>query len=102
MSIFKDKYFIISVSVILIFILFWTSEKDEIHDDDIKGIVFDVKETKNGFTFFIETSDGKHEKCFFKECPEDLKSYSVRGTLSEDGTIIFVEKMIILEYPFNG
>lgn len=100
MSVFKDKYFIISVTAILIFTLFWTME-DEITDDDIKGVVFDIKETKNGFTFSIETSKGDHVKCFYRECPENMKLYSVKGTFSEDKTILFIEKMIILEYGFN-
>lgn len=100
MSIFKDKYFIISISVILILILFWTTDEN-IDDDDLKGIVHDIKESKNGYTFNIETPDGENRKCFHRECPENLKLYSVKGTLSDDGTILFIEKMIILEYSLN-
>lgn len=97
MSIFKDKYFILSVSAILIFTLFWTMD-DDIEERDLKGIVFDVRESRNGFTFSVETPDGEIRKCFFRECPEIFKPYLIKGNLSDDGTILFVEKMIILEY----
>ena len=100
MSVFKDKYFIISVSAVLIFTLFWTMDNETV-DDDIKGIVFDIKESKNGFTFYLETTEGKCERCFYREKPEDLKTYSVKGNFSDDNTIFFIEKMTLLEYCYN-
>jgi hypothetical protein len=100
MSIFRDKYFLISLSAIIIFTLFWTMD-DNIAEDNIKGVVFDIKESKNGFVFYLETSDGKCEKCFFKDRPENLKTYSVKGIYSEDESIFFIEKMILLEHHYN-
>ncbi len=98
MTILKDKYFIICVSTVLIFALAWSSLNFKEEDQDIKGIVFDVRESENGFVFYLESSQGKCQKCFFNEEPEELMVYSVSGNLSDDGNILFVKKMILLEY----
>ena len=98
MTIFNDKYFIICVSIVLIFALAWSTLEKEEKNEDIKGIVFDVHESEKGFIFTLESSDGICRKCFFHEEPQELMAYSIFGNFSEDGNIFFVKKMIFLEY----
>ncbi len=98
MTIVKDKYFIICVSAVLISTLLWSSLNAENENEEIKGIVFDVRESENGFVFSLESSQGIYQKCFFFEEPEELMAYSISGRLSEDGNIFFVKKMTLLEY----
>lgn len=74
---------------------------NDLIEDDIKGVAYDIKESKNGFVFYLETSDGKCEKCYFKDRPENLKTYSIKGKYSDDESIIFVERMILLEHHYN-
>lgn len=98
MTIYKDKYFIICVSTVLIFAFAWSTLNVKEENEDIKGIVFDIRESEKGFVFTLESSQGICQKCFFHEEPEELMVYSVSGNLSEDGNILFVKKMILLEY----
>ncbi|HKM08932.1 MAG TPA: hypothetical protein VJX93_00350 [Candidatus Methanomethylophilaceae archaeon] len=93
MSIFKDKYFIISISAVLIFTLLWTFDEDIEKSDDILGIVYDVNESKNGFVFNFDLTNGKTQKCFFIEEPVEFGMYFVSGNFSDDGNIFFIEKM---------
>ncbi len=98
MTIVKDKYFIICVSTVLISVLIWSTFNAEDENEDLKGIIFDIRESENGFIFMLESSQGTHQKCFFFEEPEELMAYSISGYLSEDGNIFFVKKMTLLEY----
>ena len=98
MTIFKDKYFIICISTVLIFALAWSTLNVEEENEDIKGIVFDVHRSEKGFVFTLESSEGICRKCFFNEEPKNLMAYSVSGNFSENGNILFVKKMMLLEY----
>jgi hypothetical protein len=98
MTIIKDKYFIICVSTILIFAYAWSSSVFEDENEDLKGIVFDVHKSDKGFVFTLESSEGNYQKCFFHEEPEELMAYSIIGNFSENRSMLFVEKMTLLEY----
>lgn len=93
MSVFKDKYFIICISAVLIFTLLWTFDENIDESDVSRGIVYDVNESKNGFVFSFEMTDGETQRCFFSEEPMEFGFYSLSGDLSDDGNILFIEKM---------
>lgn len=100
-GILKDKYFIILISLVLVFILAWSvlDTKTENKDcDRMLGIAFDVRETESGFVFSVEISDGSSYRCFYEECPDELGVYFFYGNFSQDKGLIFLEKMVSAEH----
>lgn len=73
-----------------VFVIF---SDDSIVEYDHTGIVHDIRSSANGFTFYLDTSDGKSIKCFFKEEPVELGHYGVVGDQSDDGSMFFVSFM---------
>ena len=101
-GILKDKYFFLSVSLLLAFVLAWsvlnTNSERENKYDDVVCIVFDIKETENGFVFMLETSDGSKFRCFYSVRPIELGLYMVSGNFSDDGSLTFIKKMVLAEH----
>jgi hypothetical protein len=93
-NLFKDKYFLFSVSIAIIILL----SSNFISDDEngIIGIAFDVKQGQNGYTFNLEDTDGKIIRCFTKEIPEENCLYKIKGDYSEDNTILFISSISAL------
>lgn len=92
-----DKYFLLCCSIILIIIIIFISESEVIEDeDDLIGIIYNISETKNGYIFEFEDSQGKIMKCYYDENPLENKPYKIKGSFSEDGDIFFLDSMKII------
>ena len=85
-----DRYSLLCISVASIVLITVFVNQEEPQDDDMIGIVHDIKETQNGFTFVLDESSGTHLKCFSRVKPEDHSLCVVKGNISEDKTIFFV------------
>jgi hypothetical protein len=89
-----DRYSLLCASVALIlFLTIFITNEEPIEEKDIVGIVHDIKETVNGYTFSFEDSKGEKIKCFFKAEPCEYSVYMVKGTFSDDGSMLFVSNM---------
>lgn len=88
-----DRYSLLCVSVALIVLVTVFVNQEEPQNDDIIGIVHEIKETQNGYTFVLDDSNGKHMKCFSRVRPDDHSVCVIKGTLSEDRTIFFVSSL---------
>ncbi len=74
---------------------------DEEHFDyDLTGIVDDVRTSSSGYTFTVHSYESEI-RCFSKERPETLGYYAIRGNLSNDGSIFFVERMMNIDINRN-
>lgn len=96
MSVLRDKYFLLCAAAAFILIassFFWDSEDD---GNGEAGIVRDVRESENGYVFSLEGPDGEEFRCFSKTEPEEGFAYSVEGSWSDDGTMLFVSSMELL------
>ncbi|MDN5357191.1 MAG: hypothetical protein PWR17_360 [Candidatus Methanomethylophilaceae archaeon] len=96
-----DKYFFISVSLMLVLVLVWSALNVDVkqeNEDQITCIVFDIRETGNGFVFMIETSDGLKYKCFYFDRPIEFGLYGISGNFSDNKSILFVDKMVLMEH----
>ena len=71
---------------------------NEPEDREITGISYDIKTTQSGYTFSLEDTNGKSVRCFFKTEPSELNVYSVKGTFSDDGSMLFVSSMRQIEH----
>ena len=92
-----QRYIAIGTAVLLVTLTMVVFSDESMQDDpDITGIVSDVREGSNGFTFTLETFDGEI-RCFFRERPVDLSYCGVSGTFSDDGSIFFVDRIVLLE-----
>ncbi|MCL1979369.1 MAG: hypothetical protein FWG60_04350 [Methanomassiliicoccaceae archaeon] len=69
---------------------------DEPENKDVVGIAYDVKTTKNGYTFLFEDSDGGKISCFSRSEPEKREVYSIRGAFSDDGGMFFIDTMNVI------
>lgn len=68
------------------------NDSDNVNFDE-EGIIHDVRTSKNGFIFYIDTGD-LSIRCFSKEKPEEYGYYGLIGSYSDDGGIFFVERMM--------
>lgn len=99
-GILRDRYFVISVSLLFVFIIAWSvldAETDS-KSDRILGIAFDARETESGFVFSVETSDGSLYRCFYEKCPDELGLYFFYGDFSKDSGLIFLKNLIPAEH----
>lgn len=100
MKIINDKYFLTCISILMIILIsvFLTSEEtmEDNFNSDIRGIVYDVKQTLNGYTFSFQDTDGNFIKCYYKEMPKEL-TYCISGNYSKDGSIFFVKEMKLIQ-----
>lgn len=86
------KYIVLGVSVILITVFFvFFSDSDNL-EYDYTGIVSDISEGDNGYTFDLHVS-GDVFRCFYENEPENMGHYSVIGEFSNDGNIFFIDRM---------
>ncbi len=85
-----DKYSILGLSVVVIIGLFLVFSDDDMMEYDYSGIVSDIEQSRNGYTFSIQIHDGTVIRCYYSEIPIELGYYSVKGNFSDDGTIFFV------------
>ena len=88
-----DRYSLLCVTVSLMILVAVFIDRDEPEDEDVFGVVYDIKTTKNGYTFFFEDSDGGRTSCFARTEPTEYGVYSIRGSFSDDGGIFFVNSM---------
>lgn len=96
MDVLKDRYFLICIAAVFILVassFFWNNDGEE---EGTSGIARDVKETENGFVFSLEDSSGEEMRCFSKERPEPGAVYRAEGSLSEDGTMLFISSLELL------
>jgi len=92
-----DRYSLLCFSVAAMILLAAFVNTDEPAEErGVVGIAYDVKTTQNGYTFFIEDVDGGKMKCFVRSLPIEREIYEIKGTLSEDGSIMFVSSMLLV------
>ncbi|MCL2032220.1 MAG: hypothetical protein FWH45_00065 [Methanomassiliicoccaceae archaeon] len=91
-----DRYSLLCISVSFIILAAVFVDRGEPEDNSIVGIAYEIKETQNGFTFFLEDSRGGKMKCFSRTEPTEYFVYSIKGTASDDGSIFFVNSMRIV------
>ena len=91
-----DRYSLLCISVALIIMLTVFSNREEPHEESVVGVVYDIKETQSGYTFFMEDSGGGRTKCFTRVEPIGFAVYFVKGTMSDDGGILFINSMSIV------
>ncbi len=90
------KYIVLGLSMILVVSSFLFLSDDKNLESDYTGIVSDINQSSNGYIFILNTEDSKI-KCFYTISPEYLKYYGIIGDFSDDRSIFFVERMILLE-----
>ena len=96
-----SKYVLIGLSVlIMLSIVIYHSDDDNI-PYDYSGIVYDINESKSGYTFNFDTKDESF-RCYYPERPADLGYYRIRGEFSDDGNIFFIDRMLDLDHRSNG
>jgi len=91
-----DRYVLIGLSIIFIIITFAYFSDGSNVEYDYEGFVFDIKETKNGCIFNIE-SDDMIIHCYYSEIPIEFGFYAINGNYSDDNTIFFIESMFLKE-----
>ena len=91
----------IAIAVVSFILLFAYYSDERNAGYQFTGIVHDLKESTNGFIFYIDTKD-ETIRCFSSERPEDLGLYSIRGSFSDDRGIFFVEKMLDIDNYKNN
>ena len=92
-----SRYTVLGVSVLLIAGVFlFFSDTDNIGYDHT-GIVSDVRESTNGYTFHLHDSDRNDIRCFSYEEPVEMGYYAVSGEFSDDGNIFFVSTLRSLD-----
>ena len=91
-----NQYAVIGIVVIIMAVTYaYFADEDNIEYDH-SGIVHDVSASANGYTFYIDISEGDL-KCYYPERPEEYGYYRIKGTLSGDGSIFFVSVMQSLD-----
>ena len=88
-----DRYSLLCISVSLIILLTLFINPGEPQDRNIIGTAYEIKTTQNGFTFSFDDADGKTIKCFNKTEPAEFGIYVIKGTFSDDGSMLFVNSM---------
>ncbi|WII08100.1 hypothetical protein PED39_02565 [Methanomassiliicoccales archaeon LGM-RCC1] len=87
-----DRNMVLGLSVILLISLFaYFSDENNI-EYDYSGIVHDIRTSSTGYTFSIDCPEGDL-RCYYKDMPQDMGYYSVRGDFSNDHTMFFVKWM---------
>ncbi len=87
------NYVLIGLGVVIVMSIFVTFSGDDEDSYDYTGIVYDVHSTTSGYRFYIQTSSGDHHRCFSYNQPVECGHYALRGTFSEDGSMLFVSSM---------
>ena len=88
-----DRYSLLCISVALIITLTIFITADDPHDNGFVGTAYDIKTTQNGFTFSLEDTGGEIMKCFARTAPAEFEIYKIKGSFSDDGSMLFVSSM---------
>lgn len=91
-----NRYILIGLSVLALISLFAFFSDESNADYNYSGIVHDVKQSSNGFLFYLDTGS-EDLRCYCSEQPMDLGYYAVRGSFSQDNKIFFAEVIRSLE-----
>ena len=66
---------------------------DEPRDENIVGMVYDIKTTQSGYTFSLDDTDGNVTKCFARTELSEFGIYVIKGKISDDGSMFFVSSI---------
>ena len=88
-----SRYTVLGLSILVISGMFVFFTDIDNLDYDYTGIVSDVRESENGFTFHLHTSGRDDIRCFSTIEPVELGYYAIIGDFSDDGNILFVSVM---------
>ncbi|MCL2510193.1 MAG: hypothetical protein FWF07_03845 [Methanomassiliicoccaceae archaeon] len=88
-----DRYSLLCISVALIITLTVFITSDDPQDNGFVGTVHDIKATQSGFTFSLDDTGGGTMKCFARTAPAEFEVYKIKGTFSDDGSMLFVSSM---------
>jgi len=98
MTIFKDKYILLSTAAVSLLMLmcavgsFSTGGTDGNGFTELVGIISDPSASQNGTTFKVTGPDGNETRCFFSsEMPEPHSFCRLVGKFSQDGNMFFVD-----------
>ena len=91
-----DRYSLLCISVSFIILTAVFVVPGDPEDRGMIGMAYGVKETQNGFTFYMEDSDGERVRCFCRAEPVERAIYIVKGAFSDDGSMFFVSSMQVL------
>jgi len=97
-----EKYTLLCVSVLFIVIIATLTSSNIIqneYDEDERsiGIVYDIRKTEKGFSFYFEDIEGSKMKCFSYDEPVNNGLYKIRGNLSNDGNMFFIDLIELLD-----
>lgn len=96
-----NQYIVIgTVAIIMTVTYAYFADEDNI-EYEYSGIVRDISSSANGYTFYIDTSEGDM-KCYYPEKPVKYGHYRIKGSLSSDGSIYFVEWMQSMDVTDDG
>jgi len=97
MKIFHDKYALAAIAAILIVSVVCLTDlvPEPSLDIEVTGVVTDVKRTQNGFTFVITDASGTATKCFHPEGSAEGSVCTVSGRFSDDGSILFANRVTV-------
>lgn len=91
------KYIATGTAVVLVVLTLAIFSGDSMGPEpDLTGIVSDVRESSSGYTFTLGTYDGE-VRCFSREMPRELSYVGVIGSMSDDGSMFFIERMIDMD-----
>ncbi len=86
-----------SFTIILLVLCFVIFSNDVMKmTPEYTGIVSEIYEGDNGYTFTFSTIDDEF-RCFSEECPEEYGYYGIIGDFSNDSTIFFVNELMDLD-----
>ena len=90
-----DRYSLlcISVAVILLMTLFVGGDDPGDDNEDMAGIVYDIRTSQNGYTFSFDDSNGGTIRCFTRTKPVEFEPYIIKGSFSDDRSMLFVSSM---------
>lgn len=89
----SSRYSVLGLAVVLVTGTFVVFSDEDLVGYEYTGIVSDIREGENGFTFTLSGPDGSGMRCFSREEPSDLGYYAVSGEFSDDGNIFFVSSL---------
>ncbi|MDR0888065.1 MAG: hypothetical protein LBM39_02635 [Candidatus Methanoplasma sp.] len=96
------KYIYLCASVIMIILLALFVQpniEDNTHQEEnneILGVVYDIRMSAKGYTFSFEDTEGKNIRCFSYDEPVDNGVYNIKGDMSDDGNMFFINNMQLI------
>ncbi|MCL1810789.1 MAG: hypothetical protein FWG41_00995 [Methanomassiliicoccaceae archaeon] len=94
----SDRYSLlcISVSVIILMMVFVNGDEPGTEDEDIIGIAYDIRSTQSGYSFSFEDTGGGKIRCFTRTEPVEYGIYSINGGFSDDGGMFFINSIRLM------